>query len=302
MNTIDWLMEGDPAIRWQVMRDLLEVSDEEIAEERAKVATAGWGARLLSLQQPDGGWGTPNPRRYIDSPEGSAVHALSLLRYMGVDPGSHLARIAVDKVSTLTHYEGGQRFFSGEVEACINARVLLAAIYFDRPQAGLVERLLDDQLADGGWNCYAPPSTRSSFHSTINVLEALSEHERANGVDVAVTDARARGETYLLERRLLRSLSTGEVINPRWTLLSFPPGYRYDILRGLDYFRVADVRPDDRMDEALDLVEGHRDTQGRWPLQNPDSESPPLDMGEIEGEPSRWNTLRALRVMRWAGR
>jgi len=155
----------------------------------------------------------------------------------------------------ITLYEGGQPFFEGEVEPCINGRLLNLGAYFREPCEAVLERLLGEQLEDGGWNCEAPPSVRSSFHSTICVLEGLLEYERVKRATPAVTAARARGEAYLLERRMLRKLSSGEVINHDWTRFSCPPGYHYDVLRGLDYLRSAGVEPDDRIAEATLLVQ-----------------------------------------------
>ena len=197
---------------------------------------------------------------------------------------------------------GHSPFFEGEVEPCINGRVLAIGAYFGHASDRLVDRLLQDQLNDGGWNCYAPPGTRSSFHSTICVLEGLLEYERAKGTTSDVTAARLRGEEYLLERRLFRSRSTGQVIKPEWTQLSFPTRWHYDILWGLDYMRRAGVAPDDRMAEAVDLVANKRDEMGRWPLENPHPGPVYFEMEGGAGEPSRWNTLRALRVLRWAAK
>jgi hypothetical protein len=160
--------------------------------------------------------------------------------------------------------------------------------------------LLDEQLSDGGWNCEAENgSTRSSFHTTICVLEALLEYELVNGSNTAMTEARHRGQEYLLERRLLRRLSTGEVIDPTWTQFSFPNWWHYDVLRGLEYLRRAGLTPDERMVEAIELVESKRDKDGRWPLENQHPGTMAVDVGEVEGQPSRWNTLRALRVLDW---
>jgi hypothetical protein len=164
----------------------------------------------------------------------------------------------------------------------------------------VVDRLLGEQMADGGWNCeQVEGSTRGSFHTTINVLEGLLEYERAAGSTPAVTETRKRGEAYLVRRGMLRSLSTGEVIDPDWTRFSYPTGYHYDILRGLDYMRSAGVVPDERMAEAVGIVESKRDSEGRWVLENPHPGELNFDMDEAEGNPSRWNTLRALRVLRW---
>jgi hypothetical protein len=193
-------------------------------------------------------------------------------------------------------------FFAGEVEPCINGNVVATGAYFGVDMTPLVDRLLAEQLPDGGWNCEAERgATVSSMETTLNVLEGLLEHERAVGGSDALSAARGRGEAYLLERRLFRRKSTGEVINPVWLQTSFPHWYHYDALRALDYLRDAGVPPDERMAEALAIVETQRDAEGRWPLQNvlPGDTHLVMEAGEVT--PSRWNTLRAMRVLRWAG-
>jgi hypothetical protein len=163
----------------------------------------------------------------------------------------------------------------------------------------LADRLLHEQLEDGGWNCYAPPSNRSSFHSTICVLEGLLEYENAKGATTALLDARRRGQEYLMERGMFRSLSTGAVIDHAWTQFSFPTRWHYDVLRGLDYLRSAGVEPDERVEEAVHLVQRKRDGDGRLPLENPHAGAVHFEMEDGAGSPSRWNTLRALRVLDW---
>ena len=302
MNVNEWLMDSDPAIRWQVMRDLIGASSAEVAAERARVASEGWGARLLAQQQPNGGWSrVEKPTRFVETPDGSATHALALLVDMGLDPASEPAQRAIELVNDrVTFYEGNQPFFTGEVEACINGRVLQIGAYFGRPDEALAQRLVSEQLEDGGWNCEAPPSTRGSFHSTICVLEGLLAYEQATGGGAGVAAARTRGQDYLLERKMLRSLSSGEVIDSDWTLFSYPPGYHYDVLRGLEYMRSAGIAADDdRLYEALELVQQKQTADGRWVLENPHRDVPDFEM-EAAGQPSRWNTLRALRVLEWA--
>lgn len=302
MGGVDWLLESDHAIRWQVMRDLTGESEAVVAAERSRVATEGWGKRLLALQDPVRQWGDGSNTSWIQTPDGSSVYVLMLLREMGLDPTSDQARRAVAFVrDNVTFYEGGQPFFAGEVEPCINGRALALGVYFDEPNGRLLDRLLGEQLSDGGWNCEAPKSQRSSFHTTICVLEGLLAYEKSRGTDSRVAEARARGEEYLLERRLFRSRTSGAVIDPDWTLFSFPTGWHYDVLRGLDYLRSANVKPDDRIAEAIELVKKNRGADGRWPLQKVHSDQIPFDMDEEAGRPSRWNTLRALRVLKWAG-
>jgi hypothetical protein len=189
---------------------------------------------------------------------------------MGLDPVSDQARRAVALVRDNSKWdEGGQDYFDGEVEPCINGKAVALGAYLGQNVQGIVERLLGEQLGDGGWNCEAEGgSTRSSFNTTISVLEGLLEYERANGGSPNVTAARLRGQEYLLERRLLRRLSTGEVVDPAWTLFSFPTRWHYDVLRGLDYLRSADVAADERCAEAVDLVEKKRGEDGRGDLEN----------------------------------
>jgi hypothetical protein len=265
-----------------------------------RVASEGWGARLLDLQGADGHWGGAAfvPHAWI-----STKDTLQVLRDLGADPASDRVRKAIGQVRdrcTWGEGFGNSPFFEGEVEPCINGRVLAIGAYFGETSVRLVDRLLQEQLSDGGWNCYAPPSRRSSFNSTICVLEGLLEYERAKGPRPDVTSARIRAHEYLLERRLFRSLSTGQIIKPAWTEISFPTRWHYDILWGLDYLRRADVAPDEHMAEAIDLVAKKRDESGRWPLENPHPGPVHFAMEDGAGEPSRWNTLRALRVLRWA--
>ena len=308
MQPFDWLLDSDPALRWQVMRDLIDAPAAEVAAERARVATEGVGARLLALQAADGRWGGAAWNRGWDS----TMHVLSLLRELGLDPASGEARRALGLVRDRVTWQGcgppgcdGNRFFTGEVEPCINGQVAASGAYFGQDVGGLVERLLGEQLPDGGWNCETENgSTRSSFNTTICVLEALLEHERA-GSRPEVTEARLRGQEYLLERRLFRRRSTGEVIErdrkggAAWTRFAYPTWWHYDVLRGLEYLRRAGVAPDERAAEAIGLVASKRDADGRWPLETRHPGRMPVEMDEGEGRPSRWNTLRALRVLRW---
>jgi hypothetical protein len=194
----------------------------------------------------------------------------------------------------------GQPFLDGEVEPCINGRAVTLGAYFGQDVQGIVDRLLSEQMADGGWNCEQENgSTRGSFHSTICVLEGVLEHERATGVTPGTAAARRRGEEYLLERRLLRRLSTGEIIDANFTRLSYPTDYYYDVLRALDYFRNAGAPRDERMTEAIDIVRAKRDRDSRWPLENPHPGKLHFEIDAGDGRPSRWNTLRAMRVLRW---
>ncbi|MCU1430931.1 MAG: hypothetical protein JWP95_36 [Actinotalea sp.] len=299
MTVIDWLLESDPALRWQVLRDLTDASPEEVAAERARVARHGWGAQLLASQGADGRWGGGT-----FFPEWVSTEAtLRLLYELGLDPDSEEARRAIAPVheNARWEYDPSMRFFDGEVEPCINGRTVAVGSYFGQDVRGVVDRLLGEQMADGGWNCEQERgSTRGSFDTTINVLEGLLEHERATGADGRITAARLRGEEYLLERRLLHRLSDGSIPKERWLQLSFPNGWYYDVGRVLDHLRLARSEPDERMAEALTLLESKRDADGRWPLEHAHHDRLGVDLGETEGAPSRWITLRALRVLRWA--
>jgi hypothetical protein len=312
-SVIAWLLDSDPSIRWQVMRDLTGAPAGQVAAERARVATEGVGARLLALQGADGAWAGTAWNQGWDS----TMHVLSLLRELGLDPASDQARRALGLVRERVRWKGwdwdgswrgddfdGNPYFAGEVEPCINGQVAASSAYFGqgRHSARILDLLLREQLADGGWNCEAANgSTRSSFNTTICVLEALLEYELAGQGSAQVTQARLRGQEYLLERRMFRRLSTGEVIDPAWTRFSFPSWWHYDVLRGLEYLRRAGAAPDERLAEAIELVESKRDGDGRWPLENrhPGTMPVALDEDEGEGRPSRWNTLRALRVLDW---
>jgi len=293
------------------MRDLTDAPAEEVAAERARVATQGVGARLLALQAPDGRWAGAAWNRGWDS----TMHVLMLLRDLGLDPESKGARRAVGLVRDHVSWKGSgppecaeHPFFAGEVEPCINGQVAAVGAYFGQDVRGLLGRLLSEQLPDGGWNCEAENgSTRSSFNTTICVLEALLEQEQRFGSTPDVKAARLRGQEYLLERRMRRRRSTGEVIERDrkaggdWTRFAFPTWWHYDVLRGLDYLRSAGATPDERVAEAIDLVASKRDGEGRWALdiRYPGNMPVELEEDEAEGKPSRWITLRALRVWDW---
>jgi len=299
---IDWLLDADPAIRWQVLRDLTGTPAEVVAAERSRVASAGWGSRLLGKQRPDGQWGDGVATPFW----WSNMYTLVFLRDLGIDPASARVRTAVELVRRHVTWGpgfGDSPFFEGEVEPCINGRVVGLGGYFGVRSDRLVDRLLSEQLADGGWNCEAERgSVRSSFHTTICVLEGLLAYEQAFGAAPAVTDARRRAHEYLLERRLLRRLSTGEIIDAAWTQFAFPPLWHYDVLRALDYLRAAGVQPDARVDEAVAIVVERRQSDGRWLLDVRHRDTLHEEFAGPVGAPNRWITLRALRVLSWYGK
>jgi len=314
-SVIEWLLDSDPSIRWQVMRDLTDASAEEVAAERAKVATAGWGAQLLAMQGDDGSWAGTAWNHGWDS----TMHVLTLLREFGLDPTSDPAHRTLDLVRERVRWMGwdwdgkwqgqdfvGNPFFAGEVEPCINGQVMASGAYFGQDCQRILERLLNEQLPDGGWNCEAENgSTRSSFNTTICVLEALLEYELAGGTNASVSEARLRGQEYLLERSLFHRKSTNEMIerdregSTVFTRFAFPTWWHYDVLRGLEYLRRANITPDERVKEAIKMVESKRDDDGRWKLEVRYPGNMPIEIDAGEGQPSRWNTLRALRVLGW---
>ena len=304
--TINWLLDSDPAIRWQTMRDLTDATPAAVAIERARVPHEGLGAEILARQEPDGSWRRAETPVWL-----STLFTMQLLRATGIDPADQFVKSAVARPVANLRWNnqeswdlrpterGGNPFFEGEEEPCINGGVLALGASFGHPNENLVRRLLTEQLEDGGWNCEAPESTRSSFNTTICVLEGMLEYEHAIGSAPEITAARRRGEAYLLERSLFRRRSTGEIVSAEFLELAYPPSYHYDILRALDYLRAADVQPDPRISEAIHLIESQRQPDGRWRLDRAYDEALALQFNESPGEPSRWNTLRALRVLRW---
>ena len=281
------------------MRDLTGTPPEVVAAERSRVALEGWGAWLLEQQRPDGQWGDG-----IATPFWwSNMYTLLFLRDLGVEPTSERTQSAIglvrDNVTWGPEF-GDSPFFEGEVEPCINGRVVALGAYFGERSDRLVDRLLSEQLADGGWNCEAERgSVRSSFHTTICVLEGLLAFEQAFGASAVVTESRSRGETYLLERRLLRRLSTGEIIEPAWSQFAFPTLWHYDVLRALDYLRAAGMMPDRRIEEAVSIVRDRQQADESWMLDVRHRDTLHPEFAGVVGAPSRWITLRALRVLDW---
>jgi len=319
VDTIAWLLDSDPAIRWQVLRDLTHAPADLVSAERARISVEGWGARLLALQGKDGQWSGgacfPANFKWDDKDPGqpwtSTLPVLQLLCAFGIDPGSGPVRYAVEKVKESCRWEhAGQPFFAGEVEPCINGRTVLLGAYFGQNVDEIVARLIGEQLSDGGWNCEAERgSVRSSFHTTINVLEGLLAHERATDGSRESAASRRKAEEYLLERNLFRRKSSGEIADPAWLQFSFPVHWKYDVLRALDYFRAAADGPDTRVTdprigEAIELLRSKQKSDGAWLLENTHPGQVPFRLEEGDGRPSRWNTLRALRVLQWydAGR
>jgi len=327
-TALDWLLKSNPAIRWQALRDLTDTPSDAITAERDRIPHEGIGAEILASQLPDGSWRRPDAPVWL-----TTLFTFQLLRATGIDANHHAVKSAVARAETNLRWNdypgcwdlrppdygpapvdgrhgckpGGNPFFEGEEEPCINGGVLAFGAYFGHPNEILAHRLLGEQLPDGGWNCEAPKSTRSSFHTTICVLEGLLEYERAmaptHPMAANVAAARHRGEAYLLDRHLFRRLSTGEIANPEFLELAFPPRYHYDILRALDHLRAARHDPTDpRLRGAIHILHSKRQLDGCWALDRSYDEALSIKFGEQAGEPSRWNTLRALRVLSWCDR
>ena len=297
MDTIDWLLESDPAIRWQAMRDLTDASPDAVAAERSRVPLEGLDAKILASQGADGAWHRQDEPDWLPT-----LFSLQLFRLTGADPADQLVRSAIDRLQAGFRWAedlGGKPFSEGETEPCINGNALAAGSHFGYPSEPLAMRLVGEQLEDGGWNCEAPTSSRSSFHSTICVLEGLLGYEGAAGSSPQIEAARNRGHDYLLKRSMFRRLSNGEVADRGFLNFGFPPRYCYDVLRALDYFRSAGVSPDSRMGEAIGVIQSKRQADGRWLLDETHNEALPFPFVEPVGEPSRWITLLALRVLRW---
>jgi hypothetical protein len=311
---IEWLLGSDPSIRWQVMRDLLGAPEPEWMTERAKVESEGWGARLLACQDEDGQWagGAFLPSGFtfreweeVGQPWTATAFSLAQLREFGLDPACERARRTVELIRASSRWDhADEPYWEGEVEECINGRTVADGAYFGVDVSPLAHRLVGERLDDGGWNCErANGSVRSSFASTINVLEGLLEYERATGGTPETRAARESGEEYLLERGLFRRLSTGEPADEQFLGLLNPYRWRYDVLRALDYFRAAAIltgaAPDPRLSEAVGLVRSKRQPDGTWLVDWSMPGRVWLDIDDGPGKPSVWVTLRAMRVLSW---
>jgi len=313
-DVIDWLLDSDPSIRWQVMRDLLGARESDWMTERTKIESVGWGAELLAHQGEDGQWagGSFFPRGFTSQdwkmfgqPWTATTFSLSQLREFGFDPASDRAKRTVELVGLNARWdEGGQPYWEGEVEECINGRTVADGAYFGVDVSSIVVRLLGERLDDGGWNCErANGSARSSFHTTINVLEGLLEYEKATGGTSGSREARRSGERYLLERSLFRRLTTGEPADDKFLCLHHPNRWHYDVLRALDYFRSASMfaaaDPDPRLAEAVEHIRSRCLADGTWPLDWTPKGRTWFDVDAGPGSPSQWVTLRAMRVLKW---
>ena len=303
-DVIAWLMEGDPSIRWQTQRDLLDRADSTWKRERAKVATTGWGGDLLQRQDSDGGWSNA-----VYSPKWTSTHytLLQLVR-LGLAPSHPAGRRGVRRIlAAARNQDGAVNVFKTvpHPDECVNGMVLLMASYFGVTGSRINELahwLAGRGMSDGGLNCDEwRGATHGSFHTTISALEGFDAYLATNPPAAegrAVREAVGQGREFLLRHRLYQSHRTGEIADRAFIQLSFPPRWHYDILRALDYFAAADFDRNERFSDAIEILQRKRRPSGKWPLQNHHQGRLHFRM-ERGGEPSRLNTLRALRVLRW---
>ena len=301
-DTIDWLLRGDVSIRWQVLRDLLEEPPEIHEKERAKIKAQGWGSRLLSRQDPDGNWGGG-----VYSPKWiSTTYTLLLLRHLGLSQDHPQAREGCKHFLRKGIYrDGGINLFKSVdySETCVNGMILALLSYFRFPDErvhAVAEFLLKDQMPVGGWNCErVHGAVHASFHTTISVLEGMFEYRQAFPENASsIARAVRQAHEFLLSHRLYKSHRTGQVVDPAMTRMYFPPRWHYDFLRALDYFQTVRAGYDERMNDAIELLKARQQPNGRWPAYRRWSGRVFFEM-EKTGEDSRWNTLRALRVLKW---
>jgi hypothetical protein len=310
-RTIQWLLDGDPAIRWQTLRDLVSAGKREVERERRNISHSGWGARLLKEQDHEGTWaGGKSSDGGLYSPKWtSTTYTMLTLRDFGLPSTNRQARKACKLLLEQgLQRDGGMNYgtwakWIGRGEACVTGMVLSILSYFQYKDARidiLARYLLTQQMSDGGWNCRRPSdATHSSMNTTISVLEGLRNYELNSGHKLsAVRRAQQKGREFLLLHRLFRSHRTGAIIKTQFTRFAFPPRWHYDILRALDYFQAVDAPRDPRLAEAIDIVRSTRCKDGRWLLQNSFKGKTYFQIERV-GAPSRWNTLRALRVLKW---
>lgn len=302
-----WLLDGDPAIRWQALRDVVGAAESTVERAQRKVAREGWGADLLARQDPEGTWaGGRSSDGGLYSPKWiSTTYTMLLLRDFGLPASNRQARKACALLlDGGLQRDGGINYgWRGRSETCITGMVLSILSHFECDDDRLdtiAEHLLRQQMTDGGWNCRRDlGATHASVHTTISVLEGLRHYEVHRGRRVrAVQAAQRRGREFLLVHRLFRSHRTGEIIKPVFIRFAFPPRWHYDVLRALDYFQAASAPRDPRLADAIEIVQSTRRSDGRWSLQHRWKGKTYFELERL-GAPSRWNTLRALRVLKW---
>ena len=313
-TVVAWLLDSDPALRWQVERDIVGEPPEVWKATRARTATEGFGARLLAVQDPDGQWagGAFFPSDFeFDDPEAASgaqpwtatTWTLNSLREWGIDADALHGTADLLAENSRWEYED-LAYWSGEVDCCINAWTVANGVWLGADVTGIVDWFLDHQMAEGGWNCeWVNGSTRSSFHSTLNSLKGLLAYEAATGGSEATRVARNAAEEYLLQRELVRRLSTAEPVGPWVDRFIYPCRWLYSVLNAAEYFREASLfdgrPPDPRMAQAIDVIGSARQPDGTWLQGAPHPGRVWFDVDVPEGEPSKWLTLSATRVLAW---
>ncbi|MBN9150535.1 MAG: squalene cyclase [Micrococcales bacterium] len=315
LSTLDWMLDSDPALRWQVERDLALEPESVWGETRRRVANEGFGAQLLAHQDADGQWAGgaffpadfdfqgPEAQDGAGQPYTATTWSLNALREWGVD-ASALAGTA-EKLAANSRWEyDNLPYWGGEVDCCINAFTLANGLWLGADVGGLVDWFLEHQMADGGWNCeWVDGSTRSSYHSTLNSLKGLLAFDEATGGTSQSRSARHAGEEFLLARNLHRRLSTGKTVEHWATRFAYPFRSMYSVLNAADYFRAASLHdrtpPDRRMSEAIDIIRSAREPDGTWIQERRHPGRVWFEMDVPAGEPSRWLTFYATRVLNW---
>ncbi|MFI6306230.1 squalene cyclase [Amycolatopsis thailandensis] len=310
---IPWLLDSDPALRWQVERDLAHEAPEVWEATRARIATEGFGARLLAHQGPDGQWAGGaffpagfsglSSREEVGQPWTATTWSLNTLREWGLDAGVLRGTAGLLAANSRWEYDD-LPYWGGEVDCCINAWTLANGLWLGADVTSLASWFTEHQQPDGGWNCeWVSGSKRSSVHSTLNSLKGLLSFEAATGGTSASRAARRTGEEYLLERGLFRRLSTGAVIAPWIAVFAYPFRWFYDVLNAADYFREASLHdgtaPDPRMAEAVELIRSARQPDGTWLQAHRHAGRVWFEVDVAAGEPSKWLTLYGTRVLNW---
>ena len=300
-NLLEWLLKGDVSIQYQVHRDLLGIENPSLQD---RIATEGWGAKFLSFRRSEGHWG----QRFYQPKWISSHYTLLDLKHLAISPDNQAIRQSILQIiDTLKGSDGGISPFGAEqkCDVCLNGMFLNYASYFGMMEDNLksiIDFLLTERMKDGGFNCHSNTigATHSSVHSTISVLEGILEFTKSGYTyrREDLQNAEKESIEFLLQHNLYKSHKTGEIINKKIVMLSYPSRWKYDILRALDYLQNAGVRYDPRMQDALDLLKKKRLKDGRWPVQAKHPGQTHFDM-EKTGDASRWNTLRALRVLKY---
>ncbi|ROP36453.1 squalene cyclase [Saccharothrix texasensis] len=317
MTRLSWLLDADPALRWQVERDLAHEPPEVWEATRARIATEGFGARLLALQDPDGQWAGgaffpagfdfhgPEAAEGAGQPWTATTWTLDSLREWGMDPAVLRERRTVELLDRNCRWEYDDLpYWGGEVDCCINAWTVQNGLWLGADVTGIVDWFVEHRLPDGGWNCqWVEGSTRSSFHSTLNSLKGLLSYDAATGGTDATRAARRAGEEYLLARGLFRRLSTGEPVAPWVNRFSYPFRWFYSVLNAAEHFRRASLLdgtpPDPRMADAIELIRAERQPDGTWLQARRHPGRVWFEVDVPPGEPSKWLTLYGTRVLDW---